>query len=152
MNLFNSHFLKSVPVLLALILASCAVDDKPQTIEAGKENCTSCSMQIVDMKFACEIITNKGKALKFDDLSCLFHYIGSGKIAEKDVLRMYVSDYENPDSLIDLKTANLVLGYDIQSPMNGGVAAFSDKEHAIKFATDTKSELLDKWERLKMQH
>jgi len=152
MSSINSYILKSMPVLLALILFSCSVNDKPQPINAGKDSCTACSMQIMDKKFACEIITTKGKALKFDDMSCMFHFIGKGKIAKEDVLRMYVSDFENPDSLIDVKTASLVLGSEIHSPMNGGVAAFSNKEHAVQFANDTKSELLDKWERLEMQH
>ncbi len=56
-----------------------------------------------------------------------------------------MSDYEHPETLIDLKTAALVLGIDIQSPMGGGIAAFSNREAAVAFAENTKSNLLTSW-------
>ena len=68
------------------------------------------------------------------------------------MLKIYVADYETPDSLIDIKHAALVLGQDIKSPMNGGVAVFKSTAHAEQFAKKTRSILLDTWERLRIQH
>ena len=73
-------------------------------------------------------------------------------LSDSTVEKIYVADYEHPDSLIDIKQAGLVLGQDIKSPMNGGVAAFRNRAHAQMFAVKTRSILLDSWERLKIQH
>ena len=143
-------------LLLTLILTvaatACSVNDEPQPIELGKDLCEGCKMAITDGKFGCELITDKGRCLKFDDLSCLFHYIGKNRIDDNKVLKIYVGDYMQPDKLIDIRTAGLVLGNDIPSPMNGGVAAFSDLAVAKQFAIDHKAILLDSWTRLKQQH
>ncbi|SET16470.1 nitrous oxide reductase accessory protein NosL [Prevotella sp. kh1p2] len=139
-------------LVLMFLLASCSVDDKPQAIELGKDECAGCKMAITDGQFGCEFITDKGRCLKFDDLSCLFHYIGKNEITDSQILKIYVSDYQHPGTLIDIKTAGLVLGDDIKSPMNGGVAAFGDRRAAEKFAVEHQAILLDSWTRLKQQH
>lgn len=150
MSISKNHYSWSVPaLLLALILpvlfVSCSVNDKPQPVKLGEEDCVACQMTIVEGQFACEFITDKGKCFKFDDLSCLFTYLAKNNIDENSILKIYVGDYEQPEKLIDLKTAALVLGADIKSPMGGGVAAFSDREAAVAFAENTKSELLTSW-------
>lgn len=139
-------------LIFTLLLASCAVDDKPQAIELGKDECVGCKMAITDGQFGCEFITDKGRCLKFDDLSCLFHYIGNHEMPDNEILKIYVHDYQHPGTLIDVKTAGLVLGDDIKSPMNGGVAAFADRRVAEKFAVEHQAVLLDSWTRLKQQH
>lgn len=146
--------IKVVPVILLALLSTafftaCSIDDSPLPVQLGKEDCAACQMTLMEGQFACEYITDKGKCLKFDDLSCLFNYLAKNNIADKEVLKIYVGDYQHPENLIDLKTATLVLGVDIQSPMGGGVAAFSDKDEAIRFAEETKSSVLDSWTRLK---
>ena len=137
---------------LATVVAACSADTAPQPVALGKDNCEGCNMTIVDQKFACEFITDKGKCFKFDDLSCLFHYMNKQQVSDSTVARIYVADYTAPDSLIDVTKAHLVLGATIQSPMNGGVAAFKDNAQAVRFARDNKAILLDSWERLKVQH
>ena len=142
-----------LPVLITLfLLSSCAVNDKPQPVVQGKDVCSGCEMTIVDLKFAAEIITNKGRCLKFDDLSCMFHYISKMQEPEKTILKMYVADYLHKDTFLDIKKATLILGDSISSPMNGGVAAFSSPELVVEYAKSLKAEVLDTWERLRIQH
>lgn len=148
---------RSAPyIFLALIFTAvataCSVNDSPQPIALGKDLCEGCKMAITDGKFGCELITDKGRCLKFDDLSCLFHYIGKNQLDDNRIRKIYVGDYMHPETLLDIRTAGLVLGNDIASPMNGGVAAFSDMAVAKKFALDHKAVLLDSWTRLKPQH
>ena len=155
--MFIHNFLKSsapvcVSVLILSALVSCGVSDKPQAMNLGKDKCTACSMTIEDAKFSCEYITDKGKCFKFDDATCLFHYLSNNQISDSTVQKIYIADYEQPDSLIDIKTASLVLGADIQSTMNGGIAAFKKRNHAIQFAEKSHSILLDSWERLKINN
>lgn len=146
----TNNYIKSAPasllvLIFCLFFASCGVDDRPQPIRLGADDCIACQMTIVKGQFACEFITDKGKCFKFDDLSCLFNYIARNEIAEETILKIYVGDYQHPENLIDLKTATLVLGVGIQSPMGGGVAAFSDRAAGIKFAEATKSTVLASW-------
>ena len=142
----------AVLMLTLVSLVACTHDNRPQPISLGKEDCAGCGMTIEVPRFACEFITDKGKCFKFDDLSCLFHYMNAKNLSDSTVEKIYVADYEHPDSLIDIKLAGLVLGQDIKSPMNGGVAAFRNRAHAHKFAVKTRSILLDSWERLQIQH
>ena len=137
----------AVLMLTLVSLVACTHDNRPQPIRLGKEDCAGCGMTIEVPRFACEFITDKGKCFKFDDLSCLFHYMNAKNLSDSTVEKIYVAD-----SLIDIKQAGLVLGQDIKSPMNGGVAAFRNRAHAQKFAVKTRSILLDSWERLKIQH
>ena len=133
-------------------LLSCSVSDKPVPVKAGTEECTACKMVITDAKFACEIITTKGRFMKFDDVSCLFNYIKKQDISMESILKIYVADYAQSDQMIDIKEASLVMGADIHSPMNGGVAAFASKESATEFAEQGKATLLDSWEVLVRKH
>lgn len=154
MRPFGNHYQWPAPSLLlslifSMLFVSCSVDDKPQPVMLGEDDCVACQMTIVKGQFACEYITDKGKCFKFDDLSCLFTYLAKNNVDEQCILKIYVGDYEHPDQLIDLKTATLVLGVDIPSPMGGGVAAFSNRDAAVAFATATKSELLTSWTALR---
>lgn len=137
---------------LTLVVAACSVSTSPQPVAVGKDECAGCGMTIEDAKFACEFITDKGRCFKYDDASCLFHYLHNNHVSDSTVAKIYVADYASPDSLIDITKASLVLGTEIRSPMNGGVAAFSNAKAATSFALKTKSIFLDTWKRLKVQH
>lgn len=141
-----------LPATLALLLAACSVDTGPKAVVLGSDQCDGCGMTIEDAKFACEFVSDKGRCMKFDDLSCLFHYLHKQHVSDSTVAKIYVADYTRPDSMLDITTASLVLGSEIHSPMNGGVAAFHDAKTATTFARKTKSILLDSWQRLKVQH
>ena len=90
--------------------------------------------------------------MKFDDVSCLFNYIKKQDISMESILKIYVADYAQSDQMIDIKEASLVMGADIHSPMNGGVAAFVSKEVATEYARQNNAELLDSWEILVKKH
>ena len=87
-------------------------------------------MTIIDKKFAAEIVTDKGKVFKFDDLSCLSKYLKVNKLQEASLSFIVVNDYNNPGGLIDARTAIFVGSHDLRSPMRGDVAAFSNKASA----------------------
>jgi len=138
--------------LMMLAINACSVSDAPQPVTLGSDECTACKMVISDGKFACEYITDKGRCYKFDDLSCMFNYLHKNGIDMSTILKLYVADYSNPQVMIDVKTANLVLGEEIHSPMNGGVAAFADRTQAEQMVAESHASLLDSWERLIKHH
>lgn len=113
---------------LGTLSQGCTQSTEP--IRYGKDACEFCKMTIMDKKYAAEIVTDKGKALKFDDVSCLIKYMKANKLKEPDLAFVVVNDYNKPGEWIDAKTATFLSSKDLKSPMRGDVAAFSAKSFA----------------------
>ncbi|MDR7820308.1 nitrous oxide reductase accessory protein NosL [Riemerella anatipestifer] len=65
-----------------------------EAIELGKDQCSHCKMTIQDSRYATELITEKGRIYKFDDLVCMEAYTreNSQKIGNA---KLFVSDFFN---------------------------------------------------------
>lgn len=116
----------AVALFACLSLTSCSRGYEP--ISYGEEACAHCRMTIVDDRFAAELVDEKGKTYKFDDLQCMKQYINENKKEGKNML--FVEDYlKKTDRPIDATKA-VILQHDFfASPMNGNYAAFeSDKD------------------------
>ncbi|WP_196885105.1 nitrous oxide reductase accessory protein NosL [Aureivirga sp. CE67] len=114
--------------LVMLLFISCEV--KQQPIEYGSDACHFCKMTIVDKQHASELVTNKGKAYKFDAIECLVNYINEGQISSEDFGLLLVSNYPEKDHLVDAKTATYLISEKIPSPMGYNLSAFEKKEDA----------------------
>lgn len=121
-------------VFFLMVLTSCKRSFQP--IDYGKEACTHCKMTIMDKKFAAEIVDEKGKAFKFDDLVCLKDFIADKKLDETKLL-LFVADYNNPSEFIDVKKALLLEGEQFKSPMSGNLAAFATEQTQTKWQQQT---------------
>lgn len=125
--------LKGIPIkglaglsLLLLILGGC--QPKPQEIDYGNENCHYCSMTIVDTQHAAQIVTQKGKAFKFDAVECMINF---QKTTDPGPVALYLSNhYTKPAELIDATTATFLISDEIPSPMGAFLTAFKTKEEA----------------------
>lgn len=115
---------KNIVILLAIILQSCSKQTEP--ISYGKDNCDFCKMTIIDAKYGCEAVSEKGKVFKFDDLSCMVKYLKTAQLPIESYPFVVVSNYQNGSSLIAVKSAVFVSGKQFASPMRGDVAAFAD--------------------------
>lgn len=113
-------------VLLLLFFSSC--DQKPQAVRLNKDNCSYCEMTISDLRFAAELITDKGKIYKFDDLSCMLSHMNEN--SEQKYKGIYISDFLAPNTLSDVNTMTLIKGEHVGSPMGGNMAAFSNPDSA----------------------
>lgn len=107
----------------------------PEPIRYGKDACEFCKMTIIDKRYAAEIVTDKGRAFKFDDLSCMVKYMKANKLNESALAFVVVNDYSKPGEWIDAKTATFLSSKDLRSPMRGDVAAFSAKSSATAHMT-----------------
>ena len=58
--------------ILTVVLSACSIS--PQPINYGKDGCSFCKMTIVDKQHGTQIVTEKGKAFKFDAIECLLNY------------------------------------------------------------------------------
>ena len=85
-------------------------------------------MGVADPKFGSEIITDKGKIYKFDDVGCMIRFMKADGIEKKNISRNLVVNYEKQNDLIDADKAVLIVSESTKSPMGFNIAAFSSKE------------------------
>lgn len=117
----------SAVLLLLVSLVSCG-QRGPTPIMPNVDQCAFCKMNIADVKYAAEAITDKGRVYKFDDIACLRNYC-----QENTRLQMsgfYVSDFGDSSQLIPVDKAHFISGGSIMTPMHGGIIAFSSAEAA----------------------
>ena len=118
----------------AAALAACALftfsacTTGPEPIRFGKDECFHCKMTLTDKRFGAEIVTQKGKVFKFDDLNCLVGYLHSGAIAPDQIALTLAVDFKKNGSFVDVHQGIFLQNEAIKSPMRGDVASFSDKK------------------------
>lgn len=127
-------------LIITFFLISCS-GDKPIPIKINEESCDFCKMGISDPKHGAEIITQKGRAYKFDDIACMINYCKENK--ELKVKAYYVHDYTKNNELILAQTAFFISGGSIKTPMNGKIAAFSAKSQAKAFQAEFRAEEIE---------
>jgi len=111
-----------------LILLACQTD--PEPIDFGKDACDHCKMVIMDPKFGAEIITEKGRIYKFDDVNCKRNYINENAVQEENLKYNMVIDFSEPQTLINADRAYYVKSEEIKSPMGSQIAAFNSEDAA----------------------
>lgn len=136
---------KKLPLLAFSLLFFGCNQQGPVPIKLHKDNCDHCKMTIADDRFAAQLITDKGRAYKFDDLSCMMRFSDESK--NLVYTQKYVNDYTKNNILIDAKTAFFIYSTNVRSPMRGDVAAFSSQENAEKYAKMWNAPIL-KWNQL----
>ncbi|MCC6370183.1 MAG: nitrous oxide reductase accessory protein NosL [Bacteroidia bacterium] len=121
----------AIACIIMLSLSSCS-DAGISPIKLNTDHCDYCKMTIANNQFASELVTEKGRAYKFDDLSCLLNY-RSEKSHKQCVC--YVNDFLSPNKLLKVDSVFFIHGDNVQSPMGGNIAAFSNADSAKAFAT-----------------
>jgi len=129
-------------IVFLFVLISCG-SKEAQPIKVNVDNCDFCGMSIADGKYAAEVITEKGRAYKFDDILCMKNYCKENSNSKMGAY--FVSDFTQDNVLISANTAFFLFGGAIQSPMRGGIIAFSKEVDANAMAIQLKAELIT-WE------
>ncbi len=114
--------------LPVLFLLACNIS--PQPINYGEDACHYCTMTIVDHQHAAQIVTDKGKAYKFDAIECMLNYLRENEDINPELY--LVNDFMNPGQLIDATKATYLISKNISSPMGAYLSAFQTKEAADK--------------------
>lgn len=125
--------------ILCLAFTSCS-GSKIEPIKLNSDACDNCGMTISNPKFGAELLTQKGRVYKFDDISCMLNY----KIDNHDKISgstYYISDYLGDNHLVPAETAIYIKGEKINSPMGGNIAAFTNKDSATKYNTIYEAEI-----------
>ena len=114
-----------LPIVTALLIFSCTVE--PEPLQYGSEPCHTCKMTLMDKKFGAELVTQKGKVYKFDDINCMLAFYNSGEVEPREFAYKLVVDFAQPGSLIDAADAFYLKSAAIKTPMASQVAAFAKK-------------------------
>lgn len=112
------------------VLNSCN-SNVPKPIKLNSDSCDNCKMTISNGKFGAELITQKGRHYKFDDISCMVKFAKSGTVVAAK--SFYVNDYLQDNTLIPAEKAFYLKDGSINSPMRGNIAAFSTKQDAEQY-------------------
>ncbi len=145
-KLFNKKAVKSTATMLlcSIIFISCS-NTEAKPIKLNKDKCDFCEMTISNGRLGVEIITQKGRAYKFDDLNCLKGYKRENN--KTSIASYFINDYAQSNILINATKAFYVSSDNIKSPMGGNTAAFITKEAATGFATKQNT-VVKTWEQI----
>lgn len=119
----------------------------PRPIAYGEENCRHCHMTIADSRFSAELITSKGMVYVFDDVGCLAAFVQEGKVARDQMHSLWVSDYLQPDSLLDARQAVFLAVDTLPTPMGSHLVALRPGASADSMRTRLGGRLL-RWNEL----
>jgi copper chaperone NosL len=116
--------MRSIGCLLALTVLMFSCEVKPHEIIYGADGCHFCKMTIVDTRHAAQLVTEKGKAFKYDAIECMMNDLTDWD--EVPVKFYLVVDYSNPKNLIDARDSHFLISEAIPSPMGENLSAFSN--------------------------
>lgn len=133
-------------LLIPMIVSSCKIG--PQPIDYGTDGCHFCSMTIVDRQHASQIVTDKGKAFKFDAVECMMNHLND--IGTEQISLFLVNDYSRPGELIDATQATYLISQGIPSPMGEFLTAFGSQEALDQVLLEHQGDQLN-WEQLKLR-
>ena len=111
-----------VIVLISLLASSCISSD-PQAIEYGRDQCAYCMMSISDPKFGAELVTDKGRVLKYDAAECMAGHLSEGATPHQSLLAV---PYDFPGTLVSVAELHFLISPDYISPMGANLTAFAD--------------------------
>ncbi len=137
-------------LVLAFILTTitaCSVEPKP--IKYGMDECKYCSMKIMDERFGAEAVTEKGKVYTFDSAECLFNYLGKG--AHEPHAFLMVTNYLEPQTLMNARDAMFLISQDIPSPMGAFLSSYSSVGDAKMALKEGDGEIFD-WAMMKEKY
>lgn len=130
------RFKKTRPAMAAIVISFLALSscgsNEPKPIALQSDNCDFCKMTIANARFAGEVITEKGRYYKFDDVACMIHYLKAN--TRVNYSSVFVGDYLQPNKFIPAKSGFFIKGGTITSPMRGDTAAFSSAKEAGEYA------------------
>jgi copper chaperone NosL len=108
-------------ILAILALAGCDVG--PKAIVYGQDECVGCRMTLANRHYGAELITPKGKVLKFDDVNCLL--TARRQLGNAADARVLLVDFNRPNVFLPADEVVFLLHDGLRTPMASGLAAFA---------------------------
>lgn len=130
-------------LLIFLLLILCGCKAGPEPINYGQDECEFCRMQITDNRYGSEIVTDKGKVFKFDEVGCMIEYAMVKNFIGDVNQKFLVTDFASPETFIDATDAFFVQNDNFRSPMGSNVSAFNSEISRQKFVAESIGSLLN---------
>lgn len=137
-------FRTTIILLLSVLIAACS--QQPSEIHYGNDECAHCKMMITDNRFAAQMVTETGKAVKFDAIECLARYAGDHK-AELETAKLWVSNFNDPGKWISLDGSYIIKSEVVNSPMGESLLALENEQVMKDHLAEYPGELVT-WQRL----
>jgi len=140
----NRFFKNKIAIYFALpffIFSTSCTPDGPEVINIHKDNCSHCKMTISEEHFAAELITQKGRVYKFDDIACMVAFRKENM--DKTLKNVYVHYFPGENELIPAEKAFYIKSAELRSPMSGNIAAFKTEAEAQEYISTFKGEITD---------
>jgi copper chaperone NosL len=128
---------KLLTLLIIPVLFACT-GSEPLPFNIGKDACDHCKMTIMSNKFGLELLNSKGKAFKFDDISCGVQYI---KAHTAEAYKIYALDHLS-GTFVENSLAFFLKSDKNRTPMNSNIVAFASKTEAEKLQKSKGGELI----------
>lgn len=133
-------------IILILVVLISACSQEPAEMHYGSDECVHCKMMITDSQFASQIVTEKGKAIKFDAIECMAVYHRNNSNELKGA-KLWVNNYNNPGEWLSAPNAQFVKSEVVNSPMGESLLAFPSQEVAKRHLQNKPGKLMD-WEKV----
>ncbi len=128
-------------LMCSLFIAIQGCSRQPEPITFGTDQCVYCKMIISNPQYGAEMITQKGRILKYDAIECLINHIEEGAPEYSTLLAIA---YDEPEVLHPVNILFFAVSPRYRSPMGANLAGFVDKN---KIETDTSTMTLS-WEQV----
>lgn len=115
-------FSKSVFYFTSVLFLSGCINQEPADVHLFTDECTYCKMVISDTKFATQLVSDKGKAYKFDSIECMAAFTHQNPQLVENA-KLYLSDYTQNANWLLLKDVSVYHSEEVQSPM--GLSLFA---------------------------
>ncbi len=135
-------------ILLIFVVLGLSCTPKKTSIDYGLDKCHYCKMGIVDRRFGCELVTNKGKVYKFDATECMVHFIESADLDVNEISMLLTNTFDKPGELIPVDHCYFLQSENMPSPMGLYINPFSEKQLAMEYQK-SKTGFLYQWDELK---
>ena len=119
----HRYSLAPVFALVVLVFALAGCDAGPKAIVYGQDECVECRMTLADRHYGAELITPKGKVLKFDDVNCLLTVRTRPGVGSES--QVVLVDFNRPNVFLPAADAWFLQHDRLHTPMASGLAAFA---------------------------
>lgn len=129
------------PLVVFIGLNAC--NSQPEPIIYGTDSCHNCKMTMMDERFGGELVTNKGKVFKFDDLICMRQFLRSPTMNNRAIKHLVIVNYQKNGEWLPVEKAFFLKSKHIKSPMGSNTAAFSSREDARSSNIDSTGSIIN---------
>lgn len=131
--------------LMLIWFTSCSM--KPEPIKYGHDQCSFCKMNIVVKSHSAQLVTSKGRQMKYDAVECLIWNVNQEPKLKEGVL--LVADFNSPGNMIFAEDSWYIVSPNVKSPMGANLSTVKDSIAARKFVEEYEGEIFGWTEILK---